>query len=160
MRLYLGAGQELPSQQTSRDLIARSQDFGCSIGGYFWGYAGYSPQDSVHRALDLAASCGVTIPVLWIDVETDTDGSIPGAAWLRAADDEAVKLGQQIGAYSGRDFWKQIGDPGFPTWPLWSANYNGMADLRVPAYGNMQIAGHQWTDLPCDRNVFLAGMTT
>jgi len=150
VRMYLGPGYEHPSQQISKDQVKAAKDYGCDVGAYFWGYASYDPVDSFYRAMDLAIECGVPFDKypMWLDVEKYTDGSMPNEAWLRKLEN------QWIGIYSGEYYWNSLGSPSFPNWYLWSANYNGVADLKVPSYGNMKLIGHQYTDKPCDRSVF------
>jgi Glycosyl hydrolases family 25 len=152
-RLYLP--WENPSQDVSKNLVSVAKAHGCKVGGYFWAYSSSDPKDSIKAALSLALDCGFKPDILWIDVETYTDSTIPNESWLRSAQEAADSFGQKVGAYSGINYWKQIGNPSFPNWYLWSANYNNTHDLVLPVYGDMILVGHQYTDVPCDRSVFL-----
>jgi hypothetical protein len=158
VRLYLGEGWEGPSQQISRDQIASAQACGCSVGAYMWLYAAYNPRESVQRALALAATCGLTLPILWIDFEPYTDGSLPSTGQLVAALEECERAGIQGGTYTGKWVWDQIGNPTTPaaTRPLWAAQYDGIPTLtNVDLFGGWTEAhGKQIGDQPCDLDVF------
>lgn len=137
--------------------IASAQSCGCSVGGYVWLYAGIPAQQQVDDALSLYVP-----PVLWLDVEPYTDGSCPTAAEIHAAVDYCQTVGQRVGIYTGKWVWDQQGYPS--AWrhlPLWTADYNGDADLdHVTLYGGWTFASSkQWTSTPVDQNVCLASVT-
>lgn len=148
-------GNRTVAADHSRAQIASALANGCSVGGYIWGYAERDPVQSVRDGMQLSRSCGVELPILWLDIEPyPSDNSVPGAAWIRAALAECAAQGGRGGIYSGRYVWDRLGHPQFPGVPLWTADYNNRADLDVPGYGEMRVVGHQYTSTPVDRNVF------
>lgn len=135
--------------------IASAQANGCSIGGYVWLYASLDPASQVTDALSLAREAGVTLPILWIDVEPYEDGTCPQPQQILDALQAAADAGQLAGLYTGQWVWDRLGDPeGFADTILWVANYDGNPSLSVGGFGGMRIKGHQWTDVPVDCSVF------
>ena len=120
-----------------------------------WLYSTADPRAGVRDAIELARSEGVELPVLWIDVETYTDGSIPGSLVIEAALDECWQLSVRSGIYSSRVMWSRIGNPmNLSGVPIWVADYNGQKDLSVTGFGGGEVFGHQFTSTPIDQNVF------
>lgn len=147
VRLYQWTVEGVNLRAHSKAQIASAQANGCSIGGYLWLYSTAPIGQQVDEALGLATDCGVTIPVLWLDIESYTDGSMPTAVQVAQAVEEAAKRGQRAGIYTGAGFWQRLGNPGgFETVPLWSANYDGKPSLDTPSYGGMRVYGHQYSD--------------
>lgn len=147
-------GGRLTGAEHSAAQIRSAQANGASVGGYIWCYASRDPAESVRDGLNLARSCGVALPLLWLDIEPYTDGSLPGADWIRAALAECEAQGVRGGIYSGAWVWPRLGSPQFPGVPLWSAIYDGVPQLDVTPYGGMRLVGKQFTTHPCDTNVF------
>ena len=149
---------------------------GYSVGGYVWAYPDSVPTDTVRNALALVADAGVTLPILWIDLE-EQDG--PGTWWIDRALALARRLRRglrpgraparcpRVGIYTGLWWWgPHMGEAEFrfPGVPLWTANYNDKPDLDVPTYGGLELVGHQWTNKApdgsgLDRSVLLAAYT-
>ena len=138
----------------ARSQIASAKSLGCSVGGYVWLYASVDIEQQINDALSLLEPT-----VLWLDIEKYTDGSMPNEQQIRQAIEYVDRLGKVAGVYSGQYIWQELGNPSFPGVPLWSANYNNMHDLTsVPSYGDMTLVGHQYTNTPCDRSVFMSGV--
>jgi cell wall-associated NlpC family hydrolase len=148
-------GGRMTGAEHSRAQIASARANGCTVGGYLWGYAERDPVVSVRDALALAQSAGITLPILWLDIEPYTDGSIPSVDWIRAALAECEAQGVRGGIYSGAWVWPRLGNPSLPDVPLWTAIYDGSPALDVAAYGGMRLVGKQYGTTPCDTNVFL-----
>lgn len=146
------------AQDHSRAQIASALASGCTVGGYFWLYATQDPRQGIRAATALATAAGLDLAVLWTDIETYTDGTIPTAAQVDDAMDECAQLGLTPGVYTSPEMWRRAGNPRVePHWRNWTALYNGRADLAVPEYGGWaaeQIVGHQFTSTPIDRSVF------
>lgn len=130
---------------------------GCSIGAYCWLYTSVDPARQVADSLGLMAGQGVTLPLLWLDIEKYTDGTMPNAAQIRAALAACEAQGIRGGIYSGKYVWQELGNPSLPGVPLWSANYDFNPTLDTPSYGDMELVAHQFTSSPLDRSVILAG---
>lgn len=147
-------------QDVSRNQIASVLANGCTVGGYMWLYKDLDPYLAVADVLKLARSCGVKLPVLWLDVETYTDGTIPGPGTIQAALNECDEEGVIGGIYTSRSMWQRIGSPSmFGDSPLWVADYNEKADLDVVLFGAWTEAkGHQYTSTPIDQSVFTAAL--
>lgn len=151
---------EVIPQDWSRAQIESAQDNGCQAGGYFWLYRDLDPFTAVNDVLDLAESCGLDLPVLWIDVEDYTDGSIPRWETVRDALTACDERGVTGGIYTSISMWAKLNAPDIPEGiPLWTANYGSAPDLEgTPLYGGWTrewLRGHQWTSTPVDQNVFL-----
>lgn len=159
VHLYMGAPYESVDQDHTREQIRSAWANGCTAGGYYFGYPGNDPRESVKRALDVANSVdGYWPPVLWLDVET-SDWGMVGTAWIGYAVEETRNQGAVPGIYTAKGMWDQLGDPHtFADVHLWNALWNDRHDLLMaPPYGGWSSpsAGHQWgvvDDL--DRNVF------
>lgn len=145
----------------AKQQLASAREHGCTVGGYLWLYASVAPRRQVEDALSLAAEAGVILPVLWLDVEPYTDDSLPSVEQITQAVEVAQALGARPGIYTGAWVWPRLGNPTrFAKLPLWTADYNGRADLDVPLYGGWEFAsGHQYRGDPLDLNVFLASVT-
>lgn len=161
VRLYLP--WEKPAQEHTRAQVESARALGKSVGGYVWAYAAADPLETVTEGLRLARSCGLEVPVLWIDCETYTeDGNVvdrgPDAAWLRAAVGECVGRGVRPGIYTGAWWWRAyMGDTTeFGEVPLWAAVYNWVADLAsVKLFGGWrEVVGHQYSANGIDLDVF------
>ncbi len=133
---------------------------GCTVGGYAWAYRASIPGDTIRDAAATATAAGVTLPILWLDLE---DAQGPDVLWLRQAVTAAKEQGIEIGVYSGAWWWpSHMGATlEFAQLPLWTAAYDNNPTLGVPSYGGMAVVGHQWTDKApdgsgLDRDVFLA----
>ena len=130
-----------------------------------WLYADADPRRGIRDAIELARSEGILLPVLWIDVETYTDGTIPSALTIAAAIDECELLGVQPGIYTSSAMWQRIANPNFSHLPLWVAHYyfEPRPNLEgVQLFGGWSrdmVYGHQWTSSPVDQSVFLAKAT-
>ena len=137
---------------------------GASVGGYVWLYHGVPVANQVADALSLAAEAGVTLPILWIDVEPYTDGGLPTVAEIREALAACAQHGMRAGIYTDAWVWQRLGHPQFPGVPLWYAHYTGVPDLSAPGFGAMRVVGHQYDHKapdgsPLDVNVFLPEVT-
>ncbi len=149
-------GGRTTGAQHSAAQLASALANGCTAGGYIWAYGSRDPRVSVRDGISLARSCGVELPVLWLDIEEyPSDHSIPNSIWIETALDECAVQGVRGGIYSGRYVWQKIGSPAFPGVPLWTADYNERPDLDVPVYGGMELVGHQFTSTPVDQSVYL-----
>lgn len=132
---------------------------GCSVGGYVWLYNSVPIRQQIGDAVSLAQAAGITLPVLWLDIERYTDGTMPTEAQIRDAVAACRDLGVKPGIYTGFYIWQGLGNPSFPGVPLWSANYDGNPSLNTPSYGDMDLKAHQWTSTApdgtgLDRSVF------
>jgi GH25 family lysozyme M1 (1,4-beta-N-acetylmuramidase) len=160
VKLYLPG--EVISQDHTRSQVESARANGCTVGGYVFCYAAFDPRQTVRDALALARSCGLRLPVLWLDAET-YEGTWPDVAWLREAVDECRVQGVQPGIYTGRWFWEgYLGNPeDFGDLPLWTAEYQDGPDIEgLTLYGSWRRAsGHQWTSTPVDQNVFREAVT-
>jgi hypothetical protein len=167
VKLYLPV-ESIPQEHT-RAQIRSARAAGCSVGGYVWCYRDEDPRKTVRDAVALARSCGVELPVLWLDCETYTvNGEVrdpgPDAPWLRAAVDECRALGVRPGIYTGGWWWREYmnNSRAFADLPLWTAEYDGNTNIDdVTLFGGWtRASGKQWaTKLPgggeLDRNVFV-----
>ena len=164
VKLYLP--QEVISQDWSIAQGSSAAANNCSVGGYVWGYADLSPEQTILDALDLIPRVCPGTSMLWLDCE-EYDGVGPLGSWIQRAVYAGEGLGQRIGVYSAKWYWDKIGNPeilsrisatGRP--PLWIAQYNDIPDLDVqPLFGGWtreDIKGHQYTSTPIDQDVFLS----
>lgn len=157
VRLY--QPPEHPPQDHSLAQIESARANGCTVGGYLWLYRDLDPKRQVFDAVSLAQRAGVALPVLWLDIEPYTDGSLPSVYQIHQAVDEARRLGMRPGIYTGAWVWPRLGNPtAFADLPLWAAEYNHTPDLEsVRLFGGWERAsGHQYSDDPVDQNVFAA----
>lgn len=151
VRMYQSTSEGARLQEHSRQQVASVLANGCSVGGYCWLYAAGDPARQVQESLDLAASIGIVLPVLWLDIEKYTDGSCPNADQVMAALNYGRSLGQRMGVYTGLYIWRaQLGGVDFSGELLWAAAYNGIPDLSTPSYGGMTVVGHQYNDVAGD----------
>jgi hypothetical protein len=154
VRLYLPA--ETPPQQHSLDQMASAKANGCTVGGYMWCYKDADPRLSVREALALAKQAGVTLPILWLDMEPFTDGTMPDAYWLSQAVDECVLRGVKAGVYTGSWCWN-LGTA-FKALPLWVAQYSGGPTLDdIQLFGGWtsdMVWGKQYIGEGLDQDVF------
>ena len=161
VRLYQAA--ELPSQEHSLAQIESARANGCTVGAYVWLYAGLDPRSQVRDVLALAARAQLRIPVLWLDVEPEADGSLPDVLEIRTAIGACWLAGVRAGIYSGSWAWPKLGSPtefAEEGVPLWTADYNGQPTLGVPLYGGWtEVQGHQYQGSPIDRSVFRGKVT-
>lgn len=154
---------EIPPQEHSIDQIESARLEGATAGGYFWLYR-VAPADAraqVRGALAVADEAGLALPVLWVDVEDYTDGTIPTARQVSDALDECAKHSVLGGVYWNEGIWRRLGSPDFGGVPLWAADWDEIPLLDTPAFGDMILVGKQYTSTapdgsPLDRNVFLA----
>lgn len=155
-------------QQCTLDQMASSQANGCSVGGYVWLYGGLDPAQQITDALAIAAVAGVTLPILWLDLETykEADGSTtwPSLEETIAAVEECERRGMRAGLYTGNWFvdgyWG--GHVGLlAQYPVWLADYNGVPDLDTPSlyWPPEKILGHQYSGNPIDLDVFDPSVT-
>jgi hypothetical protein len=163
-KLYLP--EESIPQAHTRAQLDSAQAAGCTVGGYVWCYRSLDPAKTVRDAVGLARSCGVELPVLWLDCETYEGSTFdpgPDAAWLRAAVAQAERLGVRPGIYTGH-WWVRDHFPGgaaafadFNQLPLWLADYDGLPALnfRRPFSGFTRLHGKQYSADGLDLNVFL-----
>lgn len=160
VRLY--QDDELPGlQDVSRAHIQTVLDKGKTLGGYGWLYGfGRPPEAQVDSMLDLLASTGQKIPVLWQDVETytyqgkSTWPTQPQAlAALRHTEDRGQNAGIYTGDYFVTDYWNGvIGE--ITTFPAWLANYDNNPVLVGSKYWLSKfVVGHQYQGNPIDLSV-------
>lgn len=148
----------------ARAQIASVRANACSVGGYCWLFTGHSPEAQVNGSINLADGVGVVLPVLWLDIEAYTDGSLPTASEVVAAVEACRARGIQPGIYTRRDIWAGLGNPVlYNTW-LWVAAWDGNQTLDVAGFGGMRVMGHQYANhaddvTPLDMNVFDARAT-
>jgi hypothetical protein len=158
VRLYLP--WEKPSRQHSLDQIASARWAGCSVGGICWPYPEVDPRQTVLEALTLADHAGLTLPILWMDLETYDGQPGPDADWLLKAADAGVKQGVKCGLYTAQWYIDTyVPDAArLGHLPLWAAFYNHIADLdSVPIFGGWtrnMLWGHQYNADGIDRDVF------
>lgn len=163
VRLYLP--EERPPQSHSLAQIASAQKAGCTIGGYFWLYAGLDPAKSVRDALALAEKAGITIPVLWIDYEDTPDGEIPSLDELWLALQECWTQGVIGGIYTAAWVWNEYHPQyaEFAHWgvPLFAAQYDGIPDPDVftPFGGWPKCQGKQYSADGIDLDIFRREVT-
>jgi GH25 family lysozyme M1 (1,4-beta-N-acetylmuramidase) len=155
--------ESIPQEQ-SADQIASALASGCTVGGYVWLYHGVDPAQQVHDALELAQRCGVTLPILWIDLEL-YEGIGPTLDEALTAARTCDALGVPVGIYTGnwfvKDYWDgEIGQ--LVDYPVWLADYNGQADLDTPSlyWPAERVVGHQYQDKPIDFDVFDPSVVT
>lgn len=135
---------------------------GLKLDGYLWVYWDASPEQSVAGALGLVEQAGLAIGTLWLDCEEGQPGRAVVEDWLSRASAEAARRSQAVGIYTGAWWWVPYAgnSDAFARLPLWSADYDGRADLGVPGYGGWAAeVGHQYSADGIDRSVFrrLAG---
>lgn len=159
VRLYLP--WERISQDHTRAQIDSARANGCTVGGYVWGYRDSPPRETIIQAVALAESCGVDLPVLWIDVEDYEGTPPPGEDWLLEAGAEAMVWGERPGIYTGSTFWRKIGNPtSMSDWPLWYARYDERQVIDPVDFGGWtEPSGHQFTSTPIDQDVMLESVT-
>ena len=139
--------------------LASIQSAGVRPGGYVWLYSSLDPAQQIDDALGLAAEAGITLPLLWIDVEPYTDGTCPSASQVSAALDRCAAVGVTGGLYTGLYVWKRLGQPSYPGVPLWYALYDDRPVIDIPQYGDMRPVAHQFSSSPVDQSVFLQEAT-
>lgn len=149
---------ESVSQDHSREQLRSARDNGCTVGGYVFGYAGTNPVRTVLDVVGLAQAEGVSLPVLWIDVESYEGEPGPDVEWIRDAVSECNRLGIRPGIYTGRWYWDAyLPDvTEFSHLPLWLAEYDNDPNVdNVTLFGGWnEAAGKQFTSTPVDQNVF------
>lgn len=157
---------EKPSNEIAKAQIASARAKGCSVAMYFWAYHANDPAETIKEANAVMADCGVE-GIAWLDCETYVADDIivdlgPDANWLRAAGEEAKKLGIIVGAYLGlwwlRQYLTDYAD--FTGWPIWIAQYSGgptLDDVILPdGWNRTMLMGKQYTDEGgVDQDVFL-----
>lgn len=148
-------------RQHSIDQMVSARANGCSVGAYVWLYAGISPAHQVQDALRVAEDAGEALPLLWLDLEPYTDGSMPSVYETHQAVDECRRQGVAVGIYTGAWCWPRMGNTeAFSDLPLWAAVYQGGPTLNIPLFGGWTFAsGHQYTSNPVDLSVFLPEVT-
>jgi len=136
---------------------------GCSVGAYVWLYHGISPAQQVQQALEVAERAGVTLPLLWIDLET-YQGTAPTIDEAEAACAACDQRGIRSGIYTGNWFvdayWHgQIGR--LVEYPVWLAAYDGLEQLDTPSpyWPREMVKGHQYSSSPIDLNAFAREVT-
>lgn len=158
VRMYQATVEGAVLQAHSAAQVQSALASGATVGGYCWLYASVDPAQQVNEAIALARSCGLTLPVLWLDIEPYTDGSLPNAQQIQAALDACTAAGVRGGIYSGLWVWPRLGSPSFPGVPLWYAVYDGVAALDQQPFGDMALDGKQYADHdavgPIDLDVF------
>jgi hypothetical protein len=133
---------------------------GKSLGGYGWLYRDEPIDDQVADWYEFLATAGVTVPVLWIDIEPyQTNSNLPSTEQIKQCIELVRRGGISPGIYTGPWVWSLLRNPIDPVinaCPLWTAEYNGLATLSdVTLYGGWTVAvGHQWTSSPLDQSVF------
>lgn len=156
-------------QQCTLDQMASAQANGCSVGGYVWLYGGLDPAQQVADAIAISQAAGVTLPILWLDLETyhEADGSTtwPSYEETVAAVEACERQGMRAGLYTGNWFVEGYwgGHVGLlAQYPVWLADYNGVPDLNTPSpyWAADKILGHQYQGNPIDLNVFDPSVTT
>jgi hypothetical protein len=164
VKIYLP--QESPPQEHTLEQMWSAQANGCTIGGYIWCYRDLDPRQAVRDALALLRGQSLSVPVLWLDIETyPADGSIPGPIWIEDAVEEAQALGQPAGIYTSREMWRRAmthpDNDLFSHLPLWAAQYDGVPDLgAVDLFGGWTHAsGKQYISTPIDLDVFDLAVT-
>lgn len=149
VRLYQRTIEGPALQAKSRAQIASGKAAGVILSvPYLWLYSGATaPADrQIGEALDLAASCGLGVRALALDVEPYTDGSLPKAGQIGAALDVCTAQGVTPLIYSGKWVFDQLGNPSFPGVAAWWASYDGVAALDVAVPGGMVLVGKQYAD--------------
>lgn len=152
---------EAPPQQHSRDQIESAYQNGCSVGGYVWLYHNIDVKQQIDSAI-AAINPGFAIPILWIDIERYTDGSIPTWPEIIEAVRYASEQYGQAGIYTGKWVWDILGNPiGLQHIPLWYSHYDIVPTLKLPnPFGGWtQAVGHQYTSSPVDLNIFVRKYT-
>jgi GH25 family lysozyme M1 (1,4-beta-N-acetylmuramidase) len=147
---------EVPgSRNHAKGQAAIALENGCTVGGYLWVYSNVNAQQQVGDALSLAQEMGVTLPILWLDIET-YQNSLPSVAQIQACVDACDAAGMKCGIYTGKWVWDLLGNPiQFSHLPLWHAAYDNRHELIPVNYGGWTICqGHQYTSTPIDQNVF------
>lgn len=161
VRLYL-PWERIP-QQHSLDQIASALANGCTIGGYCWPYPEADPGETVREALALADRAGVTLPILWLDLETYNGQPGPDADWVLEAAATCEARSVRCGCYSARWYLEayMADSTRLGHLPLWLAEYDQQPtfDGLEPPPGWTQVDGKQWTNTPVDRSVFLESVT-
>lgn len=147
---------EQPPQQHSIDQLRSALDNGCTLGGYVWLYHNIDVRQQIDSAISVLP-LGIAIPILWIDVERYTDGSIP--TWHEVVDAVRYATEQygQAGIYTGKWVWDILGNPiGLGHIPLWYSHYDIQPTLKLPSPfgGWTEAVGHQYTSDPVDLNIF------
>jgi len=167
---------------TQDHAIARQQAgvalmLGLEVQAYVYLYFATNTAERVRRDLPLLKSIGATR--YWLDAEDAPPGMTQDekVAGLRAAVEAAAAAGVPYGIYTARWWWTQHAGntPEFAHLPLWTAQWDGQADLRVfTAYGGWKSlamkqyrpatpaevkAGGVWfpdqaTGIWCDVNVY------
>ncbi len=143
------------SQDHSRAQVTSAWANGCETAAYYWQYRTSDPIASAHEACALARDCGISVPIVFDDIETYTDGSIPSADAVRAGGEQCAAEGFDRAIYSSEAMWKKIGNPVFgPEWKAWVANYGVPPNVNVPGFGGMTVVGHQWVGGIQDQSLF------
>jgi hypothetical protein len=151
VKLYQSVEQ--PSPAHSRAQLNSALDNGCTIGGYYWLYTGIDIEQQVNDALQILAHP----PVLWIDVEKYTDGSLPTLDEVIRSIEYIESLNIRPGIYTAKWVWDILDNPQeLSSDLLWYADWSNppSLDLAVPFGGWRQAAGHQYTSTPVDRSIF------
>lgn len=169
VRFYLP--EEQPPEEHTLEQVASTKALGASVGGYCWGYPDLSPGKTVDDTLALAGRAGVTLPILWLDLEEYQQAPGPDTAWISRFEAACNGYGQRWGIYSARWYWlKHMAIPGtnppqyrrdFEHVPWWIAEYDNIDDLSNfdTFEGLGQVAGKQYTNAPVDQSVMLEAVT-
>ncbi len=165
VRLWLP--EEKPDPGYALDQIWSAQTNGCTVGGYYWGYALLAPEKSVEDALTLWQRANVgTIPILWPDIETYAGEGCPDEDWTnracRAAEGSGIRTGPYLADWVIEQWWQRTVGDEMRARTAWFANYNGQPDLNVPTnyWEPANILGHQYVGSPIDLDVFDVSVTT
>lgn len=136
----------------------QAQAAGCEVAFYFWVYAGIDGGRQVDDAMKTVKQTGIDPKSLLIDMESYTDGSDPGRDEIAAAFREAGFRVRTPWAYTAGWWWQHHtmqGTHDFSQYPLWAAQYDGVADLSVftPFGGWTACQGKQYTGNPVDLSI-------
>lgn len=163
---------EIIDQDHSRAQVQSAWENGCTAGMYVWCYRSASPTATIDSIIELCASIGLVLPLLWLDCETYHGSSFdpgPNADWLAKAVHHAeTKYSMKCGIYTGV-WWIDGHFPGgqgefanFKRLPLWLSDYDNNPDINDvrPPMGWDAVAAKQYTSDPIDLNVIRSEYTT
>lgn len=133
---------------------------GKTLGVYGWLYKDVNIQQQCQDWVSLIQDMGVSIPVLWIDIEPyQSNDNLPSIEQIEEAVNIIHGFGLNPGIYTGPWVWSLLRNrvsSMLNACPLWTAEYNHLDTLTdVNLYGGWTSAvGHQYDDKPLDMDVF------
>lgn len=166
VRMYM-RGIESPPVQHSIDQVASTRANSCTPGAYGWLYRAVpDARMQVQLQVETATLAGITIPVMWQDVEPyGSDRSLPTLQQIDDALDECADIGVLGGIYTNQDTWNRLGRPEWGGVPLWLAHWDGIPEFNIAPLGKTVLAAKQTGETapngqPLDMNIIYGKYTT